>query len=64
MCVYDAGTPTRKPTVTIRAFRLEQCQAPAEEKITVTVERSECKTAPPPPKPPRPTPPPSTLPVS
>ncbi len=58
MCVYDAGTPTRKPTVTIRAFRLEQCQAPAEETITVTVERSECKTVrpPPPEPPPQPTP--------
>lgn len=65
MCVYDAGTPTRKPTVTIRAFRLEQCQTPAEETITVSVERGECEAdPPPPPRPPRPTPPPSTLPVS
>lgn len=63
MSVYDAGTPTRKPAVTIPAFRLAQCQAPTEEMIAVSVELGEYEADPPPP-PRLPPPKPSPRPVS
>ncbi len=65
MCVYDAGDKTRRPSVTIRSFRLPQCNPAGEETITVTVERGECdEDTPPQPPRPRPRPTPSTDPVS
>lgn len=42
MCIYDPGDERRKPTITIRNFRMPQCTPSGEQAITVEAERGEC----------------------
>ena len=64
MCVYDAGDKNRRPTITIRNFRLPQCSPNTEETVTVDAERGECDENASPNTPTPQPPPPPTRPVS